>query len=186
MARNSRSTFRRGISETQRRKKAWVGMNSLPESGADMSGGRLLPPPIVAIGDSLTLLQFASQPGFQESTILRIRGTIEVPKSDYSGSLGGNTITAFGIGVVSDAAAEATAVPNPATETGYDWDGWLFLRQSTVGPLDANATIMDVKAMRKWKSGDSIIFVAGASTDNAAGYTSLAVAFSLRGLFLLP
>jgi len=187
MGRNSRSTFRRGISQTQRRKKAWIDMNVLPFFGKDLAGGELLPPPIAGVGESVSLLQFPSQAGFIESTILRIRGSITVPKSIYTSDASDNTtITAFGIGIVSDQAAEALAVPNPATSTGYDWDGWMFLRQSGLDPLDANATTVDVKAMRKWQSGDSIVFVAGAATDAVAGYTSIAVDFSLRGLFLLP
>jgi len=187
MARNSRSTFRRGISDTQRRKKAWIDMNVQSALGNDISSGTLVPPDLVAPGDSLTLLQFPSQSGFIESTILRIRGALTVPKSDYGLGLALNNETfAFGIGIVSDAAAEALAVPNPATATGYDWDGWLFLRQSNQSTVEAQATIVDVKAMRKWQSGDSIVFVAGMATDQLAGITGLDFGFSLRGLFLLP
>jgi len=187
MARNSRSTFRRGISETQRRKKAWVDMNAATAVGEDLSGGAIKPPDVGSPGDSLALLQFPSQPGFTESTILRIRGSLAIPKSTYGDS--GQNITeiyAFGIGVVSDAAAEALAVPNPATASGYDWDGWLFLRQNSTAPLEPTAEIVDVKAMRKWKSGDSIVFVAGLATDSPTGAFGLATSFSLRGLFLLP
>jgi len=77
-------------------------------------------------------------------------------------------------------------VPNPATATGYDWDGWLFLRQSDQATVEAQATIVDVKAMRKWKSGDSIVFVAGLATNDVAGVSGPGFGFSLRGLFLLP
>jgi len=186
MATRSRSTFRRGISETQRRKKAWIDMNVGPIApGADISGSALTPPDLVAPGDSVSLLQFPSQSGFLESTILRIRGNLTVPKSVYfdGDSL---TVSAFGIGIVSDDAASALAVPNPATATGYDWDGWLFLRQGNSEALEPNAEIVDVKAMRKWKSGDSIVFVAGLATATPAGATGSKFAFSLRGLFLLP
>jgi len=93
---------------------------------------------------------------------------------------------AFGIGIVSDEAAEALAVPNPATATGYDWDGWMFLRNSNQIPVDVQGTIIDVKAMRKWKSGDSIVFVAGSSAGSGGGQVGQPFEFSLRGLFLLP
>jgi len=183
---NRGRTFRgRGISETQRRKKAWVDMNTLLVQGADVSGGTLTPPDLLAVGESLTLIQFPSQPGFAESTLLRVRGNLSVPKSDYSAGAGGLTF-AFGIGVVSDVSAEALAVPNPATASGYDWDGWLFLRQASTTPLEPTAEIVDVKSMRKWKSGDSIVFVAGMTTLNNGGAVGQAFSFSLRGLFLLP
>nr|APC94150.1 hypothetical protein [uncultured marine virus] len=177
---------RSGISDTQRRKKAWIGMNFLPVQGVDMSGGGLTPAAVaVGPGSGLTLLQFPSQPGFAESTILRIRGMVDIPKSIIGGS-GTNEITAFGIGVVSDAAAEGLSVPNPATETGYDWDGWMFVRQSTQTAVDTQGTQVDVKSMRKWKSGDSIVFVCGGSTDVIAGAVFSQIKWSLRGLFLLP
>jgi len=186
MARSSRSFRSRGISDTQRRKKAWIDMNVQAANGIDQSGGGFRPSDIIGAGDSTAILQFPSQPGFIESTILRIRGTLNVPKSSYSNTAAMNTINCFGIGVVSDQAASAGAVPNPATATGYDWDGWLFLRQASSEPLEPNSEIVDVKAMRKWQSGDSIIFVAGFSTSDPGGATAVITTFSLRGLFLLP
>jgi len=144
-----------------------------------------LPPDLAGVGESLAVLQFPSQAGFQESTILRIRGNLDVPKSSYDPVFFVD-IFCFGIGIVSDVSAEALAVPNPATATGYDWDGWLFLRQSNQSTVESQATIVDVKAMRKWKSGDSIVLVAGMSTSNPAGNAALGFGFSLRGLFLLP
>jgi len=186
MARNSRSNFRRGISETQRRKKAWIDMNAAPAFGEDVSGGALKPPDLVAPGESVAVLQFPSQTGFFESTILRIRGFLNVPKSLYGTAPNEADCFCFGIGIVSDTAAEALAVPNPATATGYDWDGWLFLRQNSTVSVDPAGEIVDVKAMRKWKSGDSIVFVAGSATSDLTGQLGLNFLFSLRGLFLLP
>jgi len=186
MARNSRSNFRRGISETQRRKKAWIDMNLGAFFGNDVAGGGMTPPDIVGVGESVALLQFPSQPGFAESTLLRIRGSLTVPKSDFNNNPGLVNVFTFGIGVVSDQSAEALAVPNPATATGYDWDGWMFLRTSDQSTVEAQATQVDVKAMRKWKSGDSIVFVAGMATSNSTGLVGQSFGFSLRGLFLLP
>jgi len=157
-----------------------------PFAGEDVSGGALQPPDLPGAGNSVAILQFPSQVGFLESTILRIRGALTVPKSTYTTSPTGTIIFAFGIGIVSDEAASALAVPNPATASGVDWDGWLFLRQSNQSTVEAQATIVDVKAMRKWQSGQSIIFVAGLASELASGTNALDFGFSLRGLFLLP
>jgi len=185
-----RSGFRgRGISESQRRKKVWIDMNVGLGIGLDISGGALLPPDLVAPGDSLAALVFPSSlnQSFAESTVLRIRGALDVPKSTYQASGAGNVIHAFGIGLVSEQASEVvSAIPNPATATGYDWDGWMFVRQSSASSLDANATVVDVKSMRKWRSGDSIVFVAGMATGIGGGAVGPEFGFSLRGLFLLP
>jgi len=187
MAHSSRSSFRKGISQTQRRKKAWIDMNVAAASGSDISGGSLQPAVIPSASEeSVAILQFPSQAGFIESTLLRIRGTIDVPKSLYSIAGGEQDVQAFGIGIVSDQAAEALAVPNPATASGYDWDGWMFLRQSSQVAVSVDGTIMDVKSMRKWQSGDSIVFVAGAASSSVGGFTPSPISFSLRGLFLLP
>jgi len=186
MANRSRSTFRRGISETQRRKKAWIDMNPGPAIGEDLSGGAIFAPSHVGADEGVTVLQFPSQAGFLESTILRIRGSLLVPKSSYSSSAFGTEITAFGIGIVSDEAAAASAVPNPATATGYDWDGWMFVRQAATTPVDPAGEVVDIKSMRKWQSGQSIVFVAGTATSNVAGMAGSNISMSLRGLFLLP
>jgi len=186
MTRFRTGTRSRGISQTQRRKKMWVDLNPAAALGSDLSSGCLLPPPIAAVGESVAVLQFPAQQGFNESTLLRIRGTLDVPKSTPEPGAGSSEIAAFGIGIVSDQAAEALAVPNPATATGYDWDGWMFLRQSTQIAVDVQGTMVDVKSMRKWESGQSIVFVAGAATDSVAGFTVSKFCFSLRGLFLLP
>jgi len=162
-----------------------------PSDVGDFSGGSLTTQPIVAPGDTTATLVFPSTltSALVESTILRIRGNITVPKSDYGSgaALGVTTIRAFGIGIVSEQAASVIgAVPNPATTTGYDWDGWMFVRQGASTALEPNAEIVDIKAMRKWKSGDAIVFVAGLATDLPAGTGGADFFFSLRGLFLLP
>jgi len=161
-------------------------MNTLPAIGDDISISVLSPPSLAGPGDSVALLQFPSQAGFQESTLLRIRGSLMFPKSEITSGVDSAISYAFGIGIVSDQSAEALAVPNPATATGYDWDGWLFLRNAFSAPLEPTAEIVDVKAMRKWKSGDSIVIVAGLATNVAAGEATIPFKFSLRGLFLLP
>jgi len=186
-----RRSFRggRGVSESQRRKKAWFGMNVSPGQGNDLSGGGLTPPDLVGAGESSKSLVFLSSgnEALAESTLLRIRGSLDFPGNTISPSNASNEIFCFGIGVVSDTAATfETGIPNPATGVGYDWDGWMFLRSSSLKPADANATLVDVKSMRKWRSGESIVFVAGMATNNVAGMLGQQFQFNLRGLFLLP
>jgi len=178
---------RSGISDSQRRKKAWIDMNVNAGLGIDQAGGTLLPN-APAAGEDVAVLAFPSSlnQAFAESTILRIRGSLEIPESTWTSTGVGNITFGFGIAIISEQAAEVlTAIPNPATATGYDWDGWMFLRVGPLKALDSAGTIVDVKSMRKWRSGDSIVFVAGVATNLGGGATG-SFNFSLRGLFLLP
>jgi len=165
-------------------------MNVLAGLGENLSGGALAPVTLVAPGDAVAALVFptSTNPVFVESTILRIRGSLSVPKSTNATIAGLSTMFAFGIAVMSEQAAQTLeAIPNPATATGYDWDGWMFLRGPNAQiPVDINGTIVDVKAQRIWKGGDAIVFVAGVASDNPTPDASSAFQFSLRGLFLLP
>jgi len=114
---------------------------------------------------------------------MRIRGSIAVPASSPE-PVNGATF-AFGIAMVTDEAAKAGSVPNPATALGADWDGWLFYRANVLFPADANATVFDAKAMRKFNGGTSLVMVAGVATDAAAGVTAGVVDVVARALFLL-
>jgi len=184
-----RGTFGRGrgISQSQRRKKMWVNVNA---SLVDAAGGDLFIPALSPAA-SLTsvFLPSSLNESFRESTILRIRGYVDMPKSTPT-ALALTTVFAFGIGIVSDEAAglgSTGAVPNPATITGQDWDGWMFLRTSSQIALDITGTVVDIKAMRKWKSGDSLIFAFGSFTDDPAGTpTSASCLHNFRVLILLP
>jgi len=183
-----RSSFR-GRNVPQRRKRLWADLNvASPGATGDIAGTRLDIPGSVGPGGLLTFAAFPSSaaPGLLESTLVRIRGWVSVPKSIPSGTANTGTVNAFGIGFVSEEAAEGGALPNPATQQGQDWDGWMFLRSSSEVPLDAVGTMMDVKAMRKWQSGNSLVFVFGTATDNVAGDASEVLVYSARGLFLLP
>jgi len=166
-------------------------MNVAAGTGSDISGGGLSTALEPALGQNVVALSFPSSTNqsFAESTLLRIRGSVVVPKSESDGLTvpGFTTVYSFGIGIISEKASEVlTAIPNPATAAGYDWDGWLFLRTNWSQPVDPAGEIVDVKAMRKWRSGDSIVFVCGVSTDKAAGALIGVFTWSLRGLFLLP
>jgi len=186
-----RRSFRsgRGISDSQRRKKAWIDMNAAPGFGEDIAGGSLGTATLGAPGEDVGVLVFPSSTNqaFAESTILRIRGVLNVPKSTSVNQADMTSVFAFGIGIISEQASEVlTAIPNPATASGWDWDGWMFLRNNYTTPVDPAGEIVDVKAMRKWHSGDSIVFVAGVATSEVAGEVGQIFQFSLRGLFLLP
>jgi len=186
-----RNTFSRprrgGISEAQRRKKSWFGIGF---TGFDCMGIDLIPaaPAVGSPTISMASVSSASAAanGFLEGTILRIRGSISVPKSTPQGTASGAITVAVGFGFVTDDAALAQAVPNPATAVGADWDGWMFFRSNVAAPLDANAAILDQKSMRKWSSGTSLVFVAGACTDSATPGTETTVLITARILLLLP
>jgi len=183
--------FRGRVSQSQRRKRLWADLNvPHPNGTGDIAGTRLDTFTTLAAGGTVVLASFPSSgaPALLESTILRIRGYVEIPKSTLSdaGAAATGTVFAFGIGLVSEDAATAAAVPNPATGAGGDWDGWMFLRSSTEVALDIQGTVMDIKAMRKWESGQALVFVAGMASDNLAGDASASFTYSARGLFLLP
>jgi len=175
-----------GISEAQRRKKSWFGSTSSADGGRantvviSLAGGAL--PQVATFFFRSTVNE-----SLAESTIIRIRGSIELPS---------NTLVhvnadldqqfAFGMCVVSEAAAEVAAVPNPASAEGASWDGWMFYRSQNQKVLDANAGIFDVKAMRKWKSGDAYCLVYGSAGRLLTGAIASDCFISMRTLFLLP
>jgi len=124
-----------------------------------------------------------------ESTILRIRGSLEVDKN--SATANEVSTFAFGIGVIERTAAEAGVVPNPASPEGANWDGWMFYRSSQLPTVEAQASIVDVKSMRKLQSGNALIIVAGSHiAEEVSGTATLAPAidmsFNGRFLLLLP
>jgi len=183
-----RRSFRgRSTSDSQRRKKSWFTVGGFSE---DIAGFTLSPPTLASPGSSLQLLStdgFGASPSILESTILRIRGFLDIPKSDYDeNAANATTVRAFGIGLVTNEAAQSAAVPNPATVLGAEWDGWMFLRSSTQVALDITGTLLDVKAMRKFETGMSLVFVAGAATDLPAGVIPGLYKCNPRLLFLLP
>jgi len=176
-------------SSSARRKKLWGDLN-FTQAGDNVAITSLTPSNIVSPGGSIAATFFSSNaaPSVTEGTILRIRGYIDVPKSTGGlGTFGNQTVFAFGIGLVTDEASQvATAIPNPASITGSDWDGWMFLRSSSQVSVDTQGTALDVRAKRKFQSGMSLVFVAGMETNKAAGDNGQEFVGSFRGLFLLP
>jgi len=183
MARRA-SSFRgrSGISESQRRKKTWTGF----VVGTGMKNGFSLPVPAAPDNsESLALIFFPADgtAALSESTLLRIRGTVSIPKSTPASPV--NTVVAFGIAMVTNEAAAAGSVPNPATVFGADWDGWLFYRSTVLDTVETQAGIFDAKAMRKFNGGTSLVFVGGAATDTGTGFPGGDILVCARGLFLL-
>ncbi len=196
-----RGSFRRGISESQRRKKVWSPFSGptvesdLVSSGDPTNTLRF----ISSVGATLTspqssLFGFVFDTGFAElieaeSTLLRIRGSLQMDKNSAGSTL--QQTFAFGIGVMETGAAQQIAFPNPSTPAGSNWDGWMFYRSVDTGILDATGAIVDVKSMRKIQSGMSLVFAYGATETNttvggAAAAPALNAQFTARGLFLLP
>jgi len=201
MAHRSRNFRGRGISDSQRRKKSWIQITGPTVS----SDGTIASPDVQtpnmnfvipsATGTSLpssASVGLISDPVLDkvpaESTILRLRGSVNLPKNIID--LTDVNTFAIGIGVMEATAAALGAFPNPATPAGGAWDGWMFYRSSQQGALDSNAGIIDVKSMRKVQSGSAIIIVFGqfnSSTDGSfPDIVAAEMQLNLRGLILLP
>jgi len=197
-----RGAFRgRGISQSQRRKKSWQNLAAI---AADANSSASFPnntvnfdlaagvPGILSVEESSLAVVYDPETtgaGLQaESTIIRIRGTLELEKNSV---VTPSIITrAFGIGVMETQAALVGAFPNPASVLGALWDGWMFYRTIGQGALDANAGIVDVKSMRKLQSGQSLILVMGAQVttvdDTLIGAPAISGFCTLRALMMLP
>jgi len=190
----------RGISQSQRRKKTWVQLTNLVSAGVTpgfvTSFGLGVTPSatfgvgvrdgfIGITGDGTGDNPFLSSlPA--ESTILRVRGSMSFPKyfqSDVSSSL--NNDTGFGFGVTGITNLLSSSYPSPISDAS--WDGWMFKRTSSVGPVDSIGTVIDVKAMRKIQTGDAF-FVMAEHVQGQGGTNVVGVnwQFDLRLLILLP
>lgn len=193
-----RGTFRgRGITQSQRRKKTWLPIQGPATTDGILFGDQTLNIQFIAPTGPLLnspqdqLVGFFSFPDElpEESTILRIRGSLEVVKNATGVGFVDNF--AFGIGVMERTAAEQGAVPNPATPQGAAWDGWMFYRSSQLPTVEAQASIVDVKSMRKMQGGNALIIVAGSqrSTESplaSAAAPAIDASFNGRFLILLP
>ncbi len=202
-----RGGFRsRGISQSQRRKKTWFQAKIANEDAAVAGRSRfatsfnletLAPGAGVGISEKVAFASIAdpdvgeggevsSLP--EESTILRARGSLVFPKTDITAGLQQGWVSqqfAYGFGVMDVRSLVEGSFPGPIIDA--DWDGWMFLRQSGVAPVDSIGTVMDVKAMRKIQSGDA--FFMAAETVNGEGATPGVVGswnVDLRVLLFLP
>jgi len=178
-----------GISDSQRRKKSWTGITTgtVPD---DLSTPNTVALELPGVSDAELTLGFFDVDGtaFQEGTILRVRGSLELPKNILGAAIVNGEIDtqyAFGLAVINSTAAAAGSIPNPASAVGASWDGWMFYRTQNQGALDANAGVVDIKSMRKLEGGQSIVFVFGAAGRIGAPGPAMAY-FSGRMLVLLP
>ncbi len=195
-----RGSFRsRGISDSQRRKKTW-GQVKILVDGAETPGfvtsiglqvgtgsvaGRGFRDGFFLLsGDGTGASPFSSTIP-EESTILRIRGSVSFPKYTALATGTSNVDTAIGFGVAGISDNISTSYPAPITDA--DWDGWMFRRASSVSPVDSEGTVVDVKAMRKVKSGDMFfVMVEAVQGLNNVTPATFDWQVDLRILILLP
>ncbi len=196
-----RGTRGRGISQSQRRKKTWVQLNQLIGSGTGSPGRTNVF--AITITNSATP-GVGVQDGFiaadgdgtgadplistlpDECTILRVRGNMTFPAYDLQDPIvaGMASETAFGFGVAALKDLNADSYPGPASEAS--WDGWMFRRAAPVSPVDSIGTVIDVKAMRKVKSGDAFFFMMEQVNISTTADTDFDWLLDLRLLLLLP
>ncbi len=193
-----------GISDSQRRKKTWLAAKiGFPVTAGRAVFGtalRMFTSATGAVaGDIENSLLASIAPGDvgegdevstfpDECTILRTRGSLLFPKWDITGSatVPGAIVGqyAFGIGVTDIRTLSQGISPGPIVDA--DWDGWMFLRQSAISPVDSEGTIVDIKSMRKIKSGDALFIAAQAVAGDNVSVSAGAWEFDLRFLVLLP
>ncbi len=203
-----RASFRRsGISQSQRRKKTWgslkiettaspsttnaafttsIKLRSNIVIGASTAAGNMRKGYLglvsegvsAGVGDELSTLP-------EECTILRARGSLLFPKTEVGTGTEVDTQQVFGFGVTDIRSIVNAAAPHPGLDP--DWDGWMFLRQSAVAPVDSVGSIVDVKAMRKIQTGDAFFVAVTSMNIGASGAVAAADwIFDLRLLILLP
>ncbi len=193
----------RGISESQRRKKTWISVktqipgtttdseslfvtaNKLETATTGGSPGAVASSVFALISDQFSGLGDEASTLPEECTILRARGSLVFPQS----SPGAGPIVegqyAFGMGVTDIRGLTGASTPGPIVDS--DWDGWMFLRQSSIGPLTFASAEVDIKAMRKIKTGDALFFAAQAVNGNdVAALAGGEWVFDMRLLILLP
>jgi len=103
-------------------------------------------------------------------TVLRMIGEYVIGATSSAGIVAAdNARIAVGIGVVSDDAFAAPALPDPAAEPGYPWLYWMehsfyfavagAPSADQAGLSGAVRAAIDIRSMRKMKAGQSLAFV---------------------------
>ncbi len=197
-----RGSFRRpGISQSQRRKKTWGqvkfatvgpgGTGSLFVTSIHMHtnatsnvAGAIQNDLIAAIDSGISGLGDEISTFPEECTLLRARGSLLFPKNLQSGTVLTADNYAWGFGITDIRSLSEGFSPKPIVDS--DWDGWMFLRQSAVGPVDSDGTVVDVKAMRKIETGDALFFAAQAVNGDSVITPAADWMFDMRFLILLP
>ena len=114
-------------------------------------------------------LLFTTQAGHEGETVARVRGLLHA-ELDTANSVADGFFGAFGMAIVTSAAAAAgvASIPTPLTEAG--WDGWFLHRYFSVirGGAGVAGTAegagshrleLDSKAMRKANEDEAIVGV---------------------------
>jgi len=119
-----------------------------------------------------SVLLFTSQFGHEGETIARVRGLLH-GLLEVAASVGDGFFGAFGMGVVTSAAAAAgvASIPTPLTEAG--WDGWFLHQYFSVGRSlngDGESALLqlDSKAMRKGNEDEAVVGVVEVIENGAA------------------
>jgi len=119
-----------------------------------------------ARGATGSIILFSLPSGHEGETVVRVRGLLALVLTTATG-VGDGYFGAFGMAIVTTAAATAGvgSIPTPLTEAG--WDGWLLHRYFDVaksvgdgGPGEYARLELDSKAMRKVNEDESIVGVA--------------------------
>ncbi len=114
---------------------------------------------------SVGFLGSVANPTEDGLTMIRVRGLLNVSVQSASAAADG-MLGAFGIGIFpteATAVAGATSVKTPLTD--MQWDGWLWhqffseIRETSAGNQHGRHYVIDSKAMRKLRLGDSIALV---------------------------
>ena len=149
-----------------KRQVAWTG-------SADQGG--------VAVGAGAKVI-VESNATLTTTTIIRVRGLLGIRQTSLTA--GGENIGGYGIAIVSDQAfaAGAASLPGPWTDLDYPWvvhQMWAFswaVADATGREISSPlATVIDNKAMRKVKSGETVVTLA----ESQAGAVTIMAPFRM-------
>jgi len=118
-------------------------------------------------------------------TILRTRGSVGAQIVPETGVVPGNTLSmAVGIGLITEEAAVAGAVPLPYENP--DWDGWFYYETAVFVPYNTGLPNLleglrvqwklDTKAMRKVQGGQVLALATQLYTGTGIGVAAVTVA----------
>ena len=125
----------------------------------------------------------------EPGTILRVRGRIQVGFNQAGLAATDLAVLTFGLGVFSTDAVTlgVTALPDPAAEPEYPWMWYgsvaMFSPSAdTADPRIQQVLVVDTKAMRKVKPGESLAMV-GQYVNSAGNPSIKVISETLRVLF---
>ena len=163
------------LRQGQRRKTSWVGQ-------ADQA--------FVSVGAnaSAIIASFPNSGNFEVPvTLVRSRGSLSVVPQSFAADV--NVIGAFGAGIVTDEAFAAGAGSIPGPWSNSDWEGWFIwetvnyfydVTTNDSRMLFPSGTVIDSKAMRKFDTGETMVFMFESQGP------ALSVSAPVRLLFMLP